>query len=101
MLTFDTQTFDGDSLLYGHSLSYQSTTINHQYKLTGEIGHSQSSIWCCPEILDAFDLHRDEIYIGREHIFYFQVASIEDDGNGRGELPESTESQYYIERLPG
>jgi hypothetical protein len=51
--------------------------------------------------LVAFDLHRDEIDIGREHIFYFQVASIEDDGNGRGELPESTESQYYIERLPG
>lgn len=101
MLTSDTQAFDGDFLLYGHSLSYQSAAIDHQYELTGEIGHSQSSIWCCPEILDAFGLHRDEICIGREHIFYFEVASIEDDGSGRGELPESAESQYHIELLPG
>jgi hypothetical protein len=51
--------------------------------------------------LDALDLLKDEIdttpfspvfVVGRELNLYIKVASIEEDGNGRSELPESAES---------
>lgn len=61
--------------------------------------------WCCPEVVVAFDLLKDEIdttpflpvfVVGKQHILYIKVARIEGDGNGRGELPESNKSHCII-----